>query len=313
MPIFSPLIACLVLCLAFPGAYSSESFGTPHNVLGANLVTDIDPRTGFISGRDSRINIYGESSSVSFHFKPHDYKLKVTLEQVHSCFDVRCHGSQVFMKSKLTSRGNLDCISAGVDSFSSSSRTTGRILRYDLQRQPSLNDLRGGDFLYLDPTCSVGRSQARIITSIDRLSGTVKGSQSTLFVISTREAAYVDAFSEGTYEFRTDNILTVNEIPENLPNLKPKFFGAVGNFIGAIGGAVKNGFNYVAEKVANIFNNEDGSEMTLSLVNLVRACSFWHACVVTKLTMRTIAPISSHLSYSELELQLGNCQGCQND
>ena len=211
--------ACLVLSLIFPGADSfSGMFGTAHDVLGANLHTDIDPKTGFISGHVSRRNVYGEASSVSFHFKPRDYKLKLLLQEVLSCFEVRCHGSQVLMKSKRKSQDNLGCINAGVDSLSSSLHTTGRLLRYDIQRRPSLDDLRSGDFLYSDLSCALGESRTRVIDSIDRLSDTEKQSKNTIFLINTREATLIDAFSSGAYEFRTQNILTVNDVARS-----PKF------------------------------------------------------------------------------------------
>jgi hypothetical protein len=219
MPRLSLFFACLVLCLVFDGASSfSGMFGTAHDVLGANLRTDIDPKTGFIRGHVSRLNVYGEASSVSFHFKPHEYKLKLLLEEVHSCFDVRCQGRQVIIKSKLKAHDNEGCIRTGVDSLSSSLHTTGRLLRYDLQRRPSLDDLRSGDFLYSDLSCSLGESQTRVIESIDRLSDTNKESKSTIFVINTRDAALIDAFSSGAYEFRTQNILTVNDVVRS-----PKF------------------------------------------------------------------------------------------
>jgi hypothetical protein len=219
MSSFSLLFSCIVLFLVFEGANSfTGMFGTAHDVLGANLRTDIDPKTGFISGHVSRLNAYQEASSVSFHFKPHEHKLKLLLEEVHSCFDVRCRGSQVLMKSKFKSHNNLGCINAGVGSLSSSSHTTGRLLRYDLQRRPSLDDLRSGDFLYSNLACSLGESQTRVIDSIDRLSDNEKESKSTIFVINTREATLVDAFSSGTYEFRTQNILTVNDVARS-----PKF------------------------------------------------------------------------------------------
>lgn len=257
------LFACLVQFLLFQAVtVLSESYGTTYNVLGANLVTDIDPRTGFISGRDSRLNTYGELSSLTFLFKPHDHKLQLMLQEVHSCFDVRYDGGQVVMKSKPTLRDNPGCISAGVKAFASSSHTTRRILRYDLQHQPSLNDLSAGDFLYLDPRFAVGQSQARVITSIDGLSVTVKGSKSTAFVINTREADYIDAFSEGTYEFRTENILTVNDAPKKM---KPRSWW---NPVAA--------FNkYVVEPVKSVVkalvNNEYEGETTLPLVDFVSA------------------------------------------
>jgi hypothetical protein len=258
------LFACLVQFLVFQAVtVLSESYGTTYNVLGANLVTDIDPRTGFITGRDSRLNTYGESSSLTFRFKPHDHKLQLMLQEVHSCFDVRYDGGQVIMKSKPTLRGNQGCSSAGVKAFASSSLTTRRILRYDLQHQPSLNDLSAGDFLYLDPRFAVGQSQARVITSIDSLSVPVKGSKSTAFVINTREADYIDAFSEGTYEFRTENILTVNDAPKKM---KPRW-----GLPNPLRWVNDNLVKPVVSAVKKLVSNEYEGETTLPLVNFVSA------------------------------------------
>ena len=171
------------------------------------------------------------------------------------------------MKSKPTLRDNQGCSSAGVKAFASSSLTTRRILRYDLQHQPSLNDLSAGDFLYLDPRFAVGQSQARVITSIDSLSVPVKGSKSTAFVINTREADYIDAFSEGTYEFRTENILTVNDAPKKM---KPRIFGWVADKFD----------RYVVQPVVSavkkLVSNEYEGETTLPLVNFVSAFPSWN-------------------------------------
>jgi hypothetical protein len=268
----SLLFACF-LFLVFQGAIAfSESFDTSYHVLGANLVTEIDPKTGFMSGRDSRLNIYGESSSLSFNFKPHNHKLQLMLQEVHSCFDVRCGNGQVIMNSKLRLRDNPGCISAGVKAFASSPLTTRRILRYDLQRQPLLSDLSVGDFLHLDPTCALGESQSRVITSIDGLSVAIKGTKSTAFVINTREADLIDAFSEGEYQFRTDNILTVNDAPVISPLMKPRW--GFGDLISGVVDAFETAVEVVSavvDVVTSLLNNEfDGAE-TWPLVNLVSA------------------------------------------
>ena len=89
----------------------------------------------------------------------------------------------------------------------------------------------------------------------------MKGSKSTAFVINTREADYIDAFSEGTYEFRTENILTVNDAPKKM---KPRWCNPVAAFN-----------KYVVEPVKSVVkalvNNEYEGETTLPLVDFVSA------------------------------------------
>jgi hypothetical protein len=212
--------ACLVICLHFQNSHSFlGNFGNAHNVLGADLDSNIDLKTGFVSGEASRTNIYGEVSTVKYHIKPNEHKLKLLLDEATACFDIQCRGSQVFMRSKFSLHDVPGCVNFGVSSFTSSSRTTGRLLRFDLQHRPSLNDLRKGDFVHSDLVCTPPGQQmtagARLIVSIDRLSDTDKASKNTIFFINTREAHLTDAVSQGSFEFRTENILTVNELPRN--------------------------------------------------------------------------------------------------
>jgi hypothetical protein len=219
--------ACLIMCMHFQNAHSFlGNFGNAHTVLGADLDSDVDLQTGFVSGEASRTNIYGEVSTVKYHIKPNEHKLKLLLDEATACFDIQCRGSQVFMRSKFALHDVPGCVNFGISSFTSSSKATGRLLRYDMQRRPSLNDLRKGDFVHSDLVCTPPGQQmtagARLIVTIDRLSDTDKASKHTIFLINTREAHLTDAVSQGSFEFRTENILTVNELPRN-PNFQTRW------------------------------------------------------------------------------------------
>jgi hypothetical protein len=85
-------------------------------------------------------------------------------------------------------------------------------MRYNVHGRPSLEDLQTGDFLYSDIDCALQDSQVHVIESIDRISDVDKGAERMIFVINTRGATFIDAFSEGSYEFRTENILTVDDV-----------------------------------------------------------------------------------------------------
>jgi hypothetical protein len=223
MYIASFLFINLLLCIFFQEADSfSGNFGTPFNVLGANLHTSVDPKTGFVSGRASRLNMYGETSSVSYHLKPSEQKLQLHLDRVTSCFEVRCLGSQVILRSKLSLHDLEGCTKNGIISLTSSVRTTGRLLRYDLQLQPSMSNLGIGDFVYSGQTCGhLEESQARLIVSIDRMSDVKERSKTAMFVINTKKATLADSITQGFFEFRTDNILTVNDVQQSV-HFKPR-------------------------------------------------------------------------------------------
>jgi hypothetical protein len=219
--------ACLVMCLNIESAHCFlGSFGNAHSVLGADLDSNLDLKTGFVSGEDSRTNIYGEVSTVKYHLKPNEHKLKLLLDEASACFDIQCRGSQILLRSKFALHDVPACVNFGISSFTSSSHTTGRLLRFDMQRRPSLNDLRKGDFVNSDVACATPGQQmptgARRIVSIDRLSDNDKSSKNTVFLINTREAHLTDAVSQGSFEFRTENILTVNELPRK-PNFQTRW------------------------------------------------------------------------------------------
>jgi hypothetical protein len=206
------------MCITLQGAYSFLGGANTHDILGGNLDDNINLKTGFVSGETSRVNIYGEVSTVKFRFKPNELTLKLLLDDIGACFDINCQGSQVLLRSKVALRNNPECLNSGISSFASSSHFSGRLLRFDLQRRLSLRDLRRGDFVFSDKACSLPGQTLRRIVSIDRLSDNNLASKGAVFVISTREAHLTDAVSEGYFEFRTDNILTVNDIARK-PNL----------------------------------------------------------------------------------------------
>ncbi len=180
-----------------------------HNLLGSSDLADLNLQTGFVDFSESRLNIFGERSSVFYHLKPHTTKLKVRVD--HSCFEIKCSTG----KFVLTERSELDgdCLHSSVSALTSSTHMTGRSLTYS-QTRPSLNDVRPGDLLHGDMKCQDATlaSGSFKIASIYQQSDTSFGSSKRIYEMNVQPAVIADIVSEGEYEFHTENLLTVNEL-----------------------------------------------------------------------------------------------------
>jgi hypothetical protein len=191
-----------------------------HNLLGSGDLTDMNLETGFIDFSESRLNIHGERSSVFYHIKPHFDKLKVRVD--HSCFEIKCSSGKYiliekFARSVSQDELNDDCLYSSVSALTSFARTTGRMTERTFthsQKQPSLNDVRPGDLLHGDINCQDAKhaSGSFKITSIFQQSDTSFGSSKRIYEVNAQPAVIADVVSEGEYEFRTENLLTVNEV-----------------------------------------------------------------------------------------------------
>ena len=187
-----------------------------NNLLGSSDLADLNLQTGFVDFSESRLNIYGERSSVFYHLKPHTTKLKVRVD--HSCFEIKCSTGKFFLierSDRSASRDELDgdCLHSSVSALTSSAHMTGRSLTYS-QKRPSLNDVRSGDLLHGDMKCrdATPASGSFKIASIYQQSDTSIGSTKRIYEMNVLPAVITDIVSEGEYEFHTENLLTVNEL-----------------------------------------------------------------------------------------------------
>ena len=187
-----------------------------HNLLGSGDLSNLNLETGFVDFSESRLNIHGERSSVTYHLKPHVNKLKIRVD--HSCFEIKCSSGKYFLiekSARSSSRDELDddCLHSSVSVLTTSSRMTGRSFTYS-QKRSSLNDVRPGDLLHGDMNCrdAAHSSGSFKITSIFQQSDTSFGSSKLIYEVNVQPAVIADIASEGKYEFHTENLLTVNEV-----------------------------------------------------------------------------------------------------
>ena len=180
-----------------------------NNLLGSSDLADLNLQTGFVDFSESRLNMYGERSSVFYHLKPHTTKLKVRVD--HSCFEIKCSTGKFVLAERSELDG--DCLHSSVSVLTSSAHMTGRSLTYS-QKRPSLNDVRPGDLLHGGMKCrdAAHSSGSFKIASIFQQSDTSFGSSKRIYEINVQPAVITDIVSEGEYEFHTENLLTVNAL-----------------------------------------------------------------------------------------------------
>jgi hypothetical protein len=189
------------------------------DLLGSSDLSNLNLHTGFVDFSESRLNIHGERSTVTYHLKPHTTKLKVHVDL--NCFLVKCYSGKFVLTQKTFhfASGNQphdECLYSSVSAMTSSDLFNGRILSYN-QKRPSLNDVQAGDLLRGNIECPnmVQMADSFKITSIHRQSDTTFGSNKNIYEINVRVASIPDIVSEGQYEFYTENLLTVNDVPKS--------------------------------------------------------------------------------------------------
>jgi hypothetical protein len=207
------LIGFLTVQETFATSFSSYSDHVD-NILGTRDSQNLNPQTGFFDFSESRLNIYGERSSVFYHLKPHVSKLKVRVD--HSCFEIKCSPGKyiLFQRSALSASRdapNDDCLHSSVSALASNDHFTARSFTYSRKR-PSIEDVRPGDLLRGDAKCLDGTIGSFVITSIFAISDLSFGSSKRIYEVGIQPAAIEDIVSEGFYEFHTENLLTVNDI-----------------------------------------------------------------------------------------------------
>ena len=219
MPEATRLLALLLVAFFFAHESSATTFSSfpdqVDHILGTSDSHILNSQTGFFDFSESRLNIYGERTTVFYHLKPHASKLQVRVD--HSCFEIKCSSGKYILIEKpahSASRDALsdDCLYSGVSTLASSDQFTARLFTYN-QRRPSIDDVRPGDFLHDDKKCwNESQSSGSFkIASIFPLSD-VSRSSKRIYEVNVLPAAIEDIVSEGFYEFHTENLLTVNEI-----------------------------------------------------------------------------------------------------
>ena len=209
------LIGILTLQETFATSFSDSSYPDyVDNILGTRDSQNLNPQTGFFDFSESRLNIYGERSSVFYHLKPHVSKLKVRVD--HSCFEIKCSPGKYILIQRSAHSASLDapnddCLHSSVSALASNDHFTARSFTYS-QKRPSIEDVRPGDLLRGDAKCLDGTAGSFRITSIFTLSDVSIGSSKRIYEVNMQPAAIEDIVSEGFYEFHTENLLTVNHI-----------------------------------------------------------------------------------------------------
>jgi hypothetical protein len=216
--------ACVQESLAFA---STGILGHVDSVLGSDAFSRLNLETGFVDATESRVNVFGERSTVSYHLKPHAYKLKVQID--HACFAIKCYDGKIIISAKSNhfthrSSSSDSCLFSSVTAMTSSAHFTGRAFAFSSTR-PSLFDLRSGDFLYGNLKCSnAAHAAAFKITSFFQMTRNARGAGGGgVFEIGVRPATILDVVSEGEYTFHTDNLLTVNDVAHRVKP-KPRLF-----------------------------------------------------------------------------------------
>ena len=267
--------ACLQQSLAFT---ATGILGHFDSVLGSDQFSRLNLETGFIDAAESRVNMYGERSNVSYHIKPHASKLKLRID--HSCFTVKCYDGKIVISAKHNrfthpSSSSERCHFSSVTAMTSSAHFTGRAFAFSSSR-PSLSDVRAGDVLYGDLKCDdTHRTAAFSITSFFKLSRSARGAgEGGMYEIGVRAATILDVVSEGEYMFYTDNLLTVNDVVSH-HHMKTR-----------------------------LFDREWSDNYNQDLIDLVH--SLGRSCHITFCSFVLLTP-----RYSELELQSASGQSCQ--
>lgn len=188
------------------------------DLLGSSDLSNLNLNTGFVDFSESRLNVHGERSTVTYHLKPHTTKLKVHVDL--DCFHVKCYSGKFVLTAKkkfeTAASGNHphdNCLYSSVSAMTSSALFNGRTMMYN-QNRPSLNDVKAGDLLRGNIECqnTAQTSDSYKITSIYRMSDTSFGSSKNIYELNVRPASIPDIVSEGQYEFYTENLLTVNDV-----------------------------------------------------------------------------------------------------
>ena len=190
------------------------------NLLGSSDLSNLNLHTGFVDFSESRLNVHGERSTVTYHLKPHSSKLKVHVDL--DCFVIKCYSGKFVLTEKnvqTAASGNQPhdhCLYSSVSSMTSSALFNGRTMMYN-QNRPSLNDVKAGDLLRGNIECQnmAKMSDSFTITSMNRQSDTSFGSSKKIYELNVRPVSIPDIVSEGEYEFYTETLLTVNDV-ENL-------------------------------------------------------------------------------------------------
>ena len=206
-------VSLLFLAASFAFLQQTQAFyDSPSRV--SDLLGDHQVRVnqdGYVDFAETRVNIYGERSSVAYRYKPHFEKLKLRVD--HSCFSVKILDGKVILQAKnglFSSRSSShDCLHSSVTSLTSTEDFTGRTLAFSSQ-QPSIHDVRSGDIL-LGVSDMHGKPESFKITSVSQRSVASHPSKAE-FEFAVQPVQITDLVSEGEYEFQTDNILTVNDI-----------------------------------------------------------------------------------------------------
>jgi hypothetical protein len=212
-------VSLLLLAASFAFLQQTQAFhDSPSRA--TDLLGDHQVRVnqdGYVDFAESRVNIYGERSSVAYRYKPHFTKLKLRVD--HSCFSVASFDGKVVLQAKsdfFSSRSSsLDCLHSSVTSLTTTEDFTGRTFAFSSQ-QPSIHDIRSGDIL-LGVSDMHGKPESFKITSVSQRSVASHPSR-VEFEFIVQPVQITDIVSEGEYEFRTDNILTVNDIARSTTN-----------------------------------------------------------------------------------------------
>jgi hypothetical protein len=216
-------VSLLLLAASFAFLQQTQAFyDSPSRV--SDLLGDHQVRVnqdGYVDFAETRVNIYGERSSVAYRYKPHFEKLKLRVD--HSCFSVKSLDGKVVLQSKndhFSSRSSShDCLHSSVTSLTSTEDFTGRTFAFSSQ-QPSIHDVRSGDIL-LGVSDMHGMPASFKITSVIQRSVASHPSKAE-FEFAVQPVQITDLVSEGEYEFYTDNILTVNDIARSKQKMTTK-------------------------------------------------------------------------------------------
>ena len=93
-------VSLLLLAASFAFLQQTQAFyDSPSRV--SDLLGDHQVRVnqdGYVDYAETRVNIYGERSSVAYRYKPHFEKLKLRVD--HSCFSVKSLDGKVVLQAK---------------------------------------------------------------------------------------------------------------------------------------------------------------------------------------------------------------------
>jgi hypothetical protein len=168
------LVLLVVVCIATTCLQQSLAFSTLGNVdsvLGSHSFGRFDPKTGFVDASESRVNVFGEHSTLSYRLKPHTSKLKVVVDP--ACFSVDCHDRKIILWGKFDHKTqgfrSENCLFSSVTALTSSAEFTGRTFAFSHSR-PSLSDVRPGDVLHGSLCNRISGGSSFVITSFGQLS-----------------------------------------------------------------------------------------------------------------------------------------------